>query len=38
MGPLNKEVSEQIQQTIWINKQQNPDLEITAKMLTRPET
>ena len=35
MGPLNKGVSEQIQQTAWIN---NPDLEITAEMLTRPVT
>ena len=38
MGPLNKGVSEQIRQTVWINKQQNPDLEITAEMLTRPVT
>ena len=38
MGPLNKGVSEQIRQTVWINKQQNPDLEITAEMLTRRVT
>ena len=38
LGPLNKGVSEQIRQTVWINKQQNPDLEITAEMLTRPVT
>ena len=34
MGPLNKGVSEQIRQTVWIKRQQNPDLE----MLTRPVT
>ena len=38
MGPLNKGVSEQIRQTVWINKQQNPDLEITAEMLATPVT
>ena len=35
-GPLNQGVSEQILQTVWINKQQNPDHEITAEMLKRP--
>ena len=34
MGPLNKGVSEQIRQTVWVKRQQNPDLE----MLTRPVT
>ena len=35
-GSINQGVSEQILQTVWINKQQNPDHEITAEMLKRP--